>query len=834
MRFIALVIMLTSSYAYAQGIDALDSTARRIDTLAVDTLKPRSDTSAVKGVDTLVTYSCTDSIVYSIGTKTMAMYGKGNIKYQRMDLKAERIDVNWNTSTLSANGIPDSSKDSAVSKYKGLPVMKDAGEEFHGYELGYNFKTKKGRIDLGDTQMDQGYYHGEAIKKVEPDVLFVENGRYTTCDAPDPHYYFGSPKMKVVLQDKVIAEPVYLYIEDVPVFWLPEGVFPAHGGRRSGIIIPSIVEDATYGRLLHNLGYYWAINDYVDANLRSDLYTKGSWGLASDIRYSKRYDYGGSLSGHYTKRIKGEESDPDYDKEESYQANISHNQTFDPTMRLNVFFTFASNNSYLNTINQQQLLNQTITSNATLSKSWEGTSNSATVNISRTQDLRSGNISATLPSLSFNHSQSYPFRFGSSSEEYENTSWVEDIAFNYAANVANSIAKIQRSLPGISSPAGPLTVQEYEHDHSQALNQNMGLTISPKLGYVTISPFINYTDQRSFSNNDVTEVNDSMLTIVNQQDTRRFGAISSGLSMSTKFYGILQPGLLGVEAFRHTVTSSLTLSYNKQIIGDNLSPKQMLMSFNLGNVFEMKTKPSGDAKEGSKYQLLNLDGSISYNFSADSLNFSPIGVSYRTGLGEIFNVYGAAAFDLYKYDVLTGRRYNTFTISDGPLARLTNFSLDLSTTIAGDKKSSTSSTSMKTPGEGDSTLPAVQRKSYYGLYREEDPDFSIPWRLSASLNYSENLETAPVTHAASVQTHLEFSLTEYWKFTVSGGYDIINNEVVVPNIMISRDLHCWLMNFTWIPLGNAKSYQFEIRVKAPQLRDLKLTKAGSEGGYYTY
>ena len=51
-------------------------------------------------------------------------------------------------------------------------------------------------LNIGDTQMDQGYYHGEQIKKVEPDVLFIEGGRYTTCDDPDPHFYFESPKMK--------------------------------------------------------------------------------------------------------------------------------------------------------------------------------------------------------------------------------------------------------------------------------------------------------------------------------------------------------------------------------------------------------------------------------------------------------------------------------------------------------------------------------------------------------------------------------------------------------------------------------------------------------------
>jgi hypothetical protein len=45
---------------------------------------------------------------------------------------------------------------------------------------------------------------------------------------------------------------------------------------------------------------------------------------------------------------------------------------------------------------------------------------------------------------------------------------------------------------------------------------------------------------------------------------------------------------------------------------------------------------------------------------------------------------------------------------------------------------------------------------------------------------------------------------------------------------ISRDLHCWLMNFQWSPLGPYAGYRFEIKVKAPQLQDIKLTKQNND------
>jgi hypothetical protein len=63
---------------------------------------------------------------------------------------------------------------------------------------------------------------------------------------------------------------------------------------------------------------------------------------------------------------------------------------------------------------------------------------------------------------------------------------------------------------------------------------------------------------------------------------------------------------------------------------------------------------------------------------------------------------------------------------------------------------------------------------------------------------------------------------------LNGSYDVTNKEFAAPNITISRDLHCWIMNFSWVPTGNYRHYQFEIRIKAPQLQDIKLTKSGSD------
>ena len=271
MRFIKFHIILVwvfSTFAFAQEKtppkfpqpfnDSLKvDTSRVRDTTKADSLAKKDSAAASSGIDTVVNYSAKDSVVYSINSKKMSMYNNGDIKYRDMRLTAERVNVNWATSILDAHGIPDTTKDSvktkrespdetepvkadtARKKFKGIPMMKDGPETYHGSELSYNFKTKKGKINVGETHMDEGYYRGQDIKKVDPDVLFIQDGRYTTCDAAEPHYYFASPRMKVMAKDKIVAEPVYLYIADVPVFALPFAVFPNKSGRRSGLIMPA-------------------------------------------------------------------------------------------------------------------------------------------------------------------------------------------------------------------------------------------------------------------------------------------------------------------------------------------------------------------------------------------------------------------------------------------------------------------------------------------------------------------------------------------------------------------------------------------------------------------
>lgn len=823
-RILSSILLLTIGLLPAVG-QTLPDTAAANNVVPIDTTR-----RSPSGVDTLVVYKARDSVTYSLRSRFMRLYNEGEINYRTVGLKAARVAVNWDNATLHAEGIPDTS-DAEGKKMTGSPVLIDGGERYDGTEIGYNFRTKKGRISLGETEMEEGYYHGNEIKKVAPDVLYVENGRYTTCSLDHPHFYFLSPKMKVIPRDVVVAEPVYFYIADVPVFALPFGVFPNRSGRRSGIIAPAYGEDVRLGRYFSHFGYYWAASDYFDVATTFDWYTRGGWANRSLLRYNLRYYFNGTLSASFNRRYEGEEGDPDRTERKDYNIRLAHHQEIDPTARVDVNFTFTSGSYYRNfSQSLNDILKQNIVSNATLSKTWTESNRSLSVAVLRDQNLISGDVNETLPSISFNQGTLFPFRRSSGSAA--DAAWYETIGLFYRVNASNIRAKTSMTVDSVNVGGGALdNVKEYQRTSTRNLNQGVGLSFAPRLGRVTISPSLNFSDTRTFIERETPfrDPADSMVAFQTTRPRSASGNVSAGISASTRFYGIMQPNIWGVTAFRHTVNPTIGLTYNKQVYGTTLGPYALSAAMNIQNIFEMKYQPSDTAKE-QKIQLMNVGASLSYDFRRPERKLSDLTVNYRTNIGRLLDISANTTYSFYVFDRTLGRRIDKFLIKEkGYLADLTSVSFSLGTSLSGQRKAGASPPPTVEPGGILSQEADITR----GFYQDEVPDFSIPWDLSLRFSFSQNQSDPRFkVRTASLQAQLSFNLTELWKFSASGNYDLTQKQFAAPSIQISRDLHCWLMSLSWVPLGPYRSYRLEIRVKAPALQDIKITKQGSSRGVY--
>jgi len=781
-----------------------------------------ADTTKVRKseIDTTVVYTAVDSAIYDVENRNMFLFGNADIKYKTMRLRSAFVRMNLDSTLLEASGIPDSTG----NKITGAPILNDGGEEYHGFKLAYNFKTQKGRITQATTQMENAFYYGDRVKKVDKDVLFVYKGRYTTCDAEEPHFYIEGRKMKIIVNDKVIARPVVLYIADVPVFALPFGVFPNKSGRRSGFIPPVWGQTYNTGFYFKRFGYYWAMSDYADFATTFDWYTRGGWQVSSDFRYALRYKFNGAIGFAFANFYSGEEGDPDKTSSKEWRLNIIHSQNIDPTSRISANVNISTNNYFRATgTTVRDVLQQTLISNVSYSKTIESINGSISINASRVQNLNTGTVDEVLPEISFSLPQVFPFAGGAYG--VTDGKWHQRLSFGYSSRFVN-----RRSTA--------MTKQ-----FSYGMAHNLSVNFAPTIRHFNVTPFFtyyeNWYDRRTikFYNPETKQVETKIQKGFFQARYFKFG-----ISVSTKLYGIWQPEIFGISGFRHTLMPSVSLVYQpdfsspfwknygsyvdstgqivkysyfeNSIFGGAPIGKLQSLNVGIGNIFEMKTTASDSAGQPKKYQLLNLNLSFSYNFVDPNKKLSSLFVTARTTIAGI-DIFSSSTFDFYKFNS------TELLIREGKIARLTNFSLAFSFAFSGRKKQETERM-QGIEGTG---------AEFFKNYEPFKPSFEFGWNFSFGFDFSLSRITPYQTiKSANLRFTFGFDVTKNWRIMGSGSYDPIRKEIVVPSISIYRDLHCWEANFEWRPVGYARGFDLEIRVKAPQLHDLKIVKRKSNIG----
>lgn len=861
---ISQILALNSVEVYAQNIDAILSDSLFTfssdsltfsDSLNIPDSLNISDSLKQKtsdDLDAIVFANAKDSLIFNVKAKEMYLYGQGDIKYKETELQSGNIKVNFETSNLEAIGREDFS-DSANVTIVETPVLKEASDTYEGTSIKYNFKTQKGFISLAKNSADNKTYTGQKVKKVDKKTFFIDEGQFTTCDADTPHYYFGADRMKIIQGDKIIAKWIFMYIGGVPIpIPLPWGVFPNKTGRASGIIAPTYGNDGTLGWYLRNMGYFYVINDYADFTVNGDYYFKGGYGVRSRMRYKKRYSYNGNINGGFSNRISNETGDPDYSELFNWNINVNHHQKITPTMQLDARLQFMSSD-YLeyNSPNIADRVQQDIVSNATLSKRWDGSGMNLSINYNRTQNLESGDITEDLPSVSFSKSRVYPFRSNSGSSK--DMGWYEKIGFDYSGKFRNN-----RKKDVIDSTTT-------EHTIHGGLDHRVNISASPKFGYISLSPSVSLSSKwynkrqiQDINSYVDTSRNDTTIYFVDQYDVNELNTVNTfnfNLSASTKLYGMAQPQILGVSAFRHTFEPRITYSYRpdfskekwgyydtyvdedgniieydkfgNQIFGGASNGESQRLSLSLGNIFEIKTikDPTDTTSESHKIKLLDVGISSGYNFAADSLQYDDISLSFRTQIGRMLTLHGSSTLSPYIYS--DGSQINELLIGNSGFLHLTSFNMNLSSSLSQDLFAPEEE---KKKGEEEIDEFAVNNEEegdYIELYKDQEPDFAIPWNLNMTYNYNftdRNLETGS-TKRSNFGFDLSFNLTQKWKITFRGSYDITNDKMNAPQVTIYRDLHAWEANMLWNPIGTYRGFKFEIRLKAPEFRDLKLSKS---------
>lgn len=664
-------------------------------------------------LDAPVTFSSDDSMVYDAKSKVARLYGNSKVKYQNMDLASDRIQMSLDSSLVRAMGTADT-----TGAIFGTPVFTMGQDKYESDTMAFNFKTKKGFINNVYTEQQDGYLSSQHSKRDSSGVLYLEHGRYTTCDQPHPDFYIALSRAKVRPGKDVVFGPAYLVVADVPLpLAIPYGFFPFTKSYSSGFIMPTYGDDSSRGFYLRDGGYYFAISDKWDLKLLGEIYTKGSWGLSVASNYRKRYRYNGSFFFSYQNTKNGDKGMPDYTEQTSFKLQWSHRQDSkaNPFSSLSASVNFASTSYERNNLTSMYNPQSYTQSLRTSSVNWSTTFSSIGMTLSGSanlsQNMIDSTVSLTLPDLNISVSRFYPFKRKHMAGKER---WYEKISMSYTGQLSNSIDTKEEML----FKSNLIKDWRNAFQHNIPINANFTL-----FNYININPSFNFTD-RMYSNK-VMKSWDEQAQVERADTTYGFYNVynwSMSVGASTKMYGFWVPSkkIFGdkIQAIRHVITPQVTFSYapdcgsryydtyQKTDADGNVSlveyspyanglfgvpsrGKTGSITFDVSNNIEMKVKSDKDSTGFKKLSIIDeLGFNMGYNLAAKEKPWSDLTVRLRLKWWKNYTFNLNAVFATYAYELdEKGTPYvsNHTEYSKGRFGRFQGLSQNISFTLNPEK-----------------------------------------------------------------------------------------------------------------------------------------------------
>jgi len=569
--------------------------------------------------------------------RLMALAGYAVTEYKadsaRFEADSNRLDLRRNAEVLREGQhiAADSSiifdQNTSIACAHGLPTVSTTGgsSPFRADSLCYNVDTQRGQGYAVTTEITEGanwIVHSERGFTVG-DTLYSHGGMFTDCALDPPHYHFGAGEMKYIGRDIIVARNVTFNFQDVPVFWLPFFVQSTKQGRRSGILTPRfgvndiVRQNSGYSRQISDVGFFWAINDYMGTEVAMDWQSNNFMALRGtlDYRFLRQFLAGSMTWRQYWKSEGGRD------------FTISANSDWRPDerTRLGGSVSYATSTQFVRqrSINPREI-NQNIRSNVGVNRRFNW--GSVDLSGSRTQQISDGTIDMTLPSLNLNLAPVTLFAADPGAESwYSNATW--NGSFN-AQRLSKSVqtANQNRSVRGRNDVSGRLSssfslgrfgisqgvqfsdVTDLERRYPDGdttpilperslrdIRWNAGASWQQKLiGTTTLTPGISFSGQ--MIQGDTT----------NSQQVAAPTRINFNASLRSDLYGFF-PGVGPIERMRHRVSPSFSYTYSpsptitdrqREVFRLTEIREQNQLTIGISQTFEARMRQSETAAPG--------------------------------------------------------------------------------------------------------------------------------------------------------------------------------------------------------------------------------------------
>lgn len=252
-------------------------------------------------------------------------YGNPVITYQDKIVTANRLSYDRNTSIIEAEGnvsVFQQGNLHAMSDYLKLNMDTDTRQSRPFYMIDHQTKlwVSTQQSDACESQID------------------LSSGMLSGCNSTDPAWkiHFSSADYNT---DKMWMN-IYnarLYVQDIPLFYLPYFGYPTDKTRRSGLLIPTLGVSSSEG-FLYQQPIYIAPSSWWDAELRPQIRTSRGEGLYADLRFVDTASSHGSIKVGYFKEqaAYAQKRDLANIKHYGYDVNYQHTAFLQEWFGLNI------------------------------------------------------------------------------------------------------------------------------------------------------------------------------------------------------------------------------------------------------------------------------------------------------------------------------------------------------------------------------------------------------------------------------------------------------------------------------------------------------------------
>lgn len=805
--------------------------------------KEKTVDSAVITVQDTIDYSST-FIRYLMADSVITLLGQSHIESGTVELDAHQVLFDTQDRLIKAysadivcDSFPNDSTLTARYQPNPIPViLKDKEEELYGDYLEYSIDTEKGKIVQSKSKYETGFYYGQRVYRAQENIFYVEDGRYTTCDASEPHFHFFSKNMKFIENDKLIARPVVFNLGRLPILALPYYVFPLKKGRHSGILPFTFGNIEQGDRYIQNVGYYWAASEYWDLQGAMSYHeSRSAFTLSGQFRYKKLYAYDGYLRSNYTKETSFNSNLASESKSTKYDIYAGHSHEFSPDFKVTGYGQYVSDKTYyqdystdLDTrLNNRIYGKTTFTRRLNRSMTLSGGFSHEIIPQTERRTDKTENVGITLPVIS-------PFGSGSLDENGQlQSNWYNNLrisprtSFSFYSDRNRKIDTVivdttydvdsitNDSTAEITNDTTYYFVRKKYASQDFSFDVNLPLTIAK---YIKIRPGANYSENWQYL-----FATDTTRQIGLSESFYRTYKYSAGVTASTDVYGTLYPKMLGLLGLRQVLTPSVSYTYipksnlHSEVrsftgVGQYNAATAQQLQFSLSQLYQAKIK-KGDGE--MNLELVSINSSFNYDLEKDSLNFSPMTTSFQSNIIPRITINGGMTHSFYRPGTSEASFWSPY---------LEQFNLSASFGLSGSRFLFDDVPEVVAP-QRDSLLPGSTTST-----TSQKQSTRRGWDLRLAYTYNESGREERFIKSSFLQVALEFALTQTTSVRYSQSYDIGRQFTVRNEVSFRKTLHCWTGEFSWVPVGSGRGYSFRLFVTAiPAIKvdNSSTTSAGS-------